>query len=383
VSDIVLPLSGVRVLDMATLTPGKYCSYLLADLGATVTRVERPIRAAADDTGPGDEDRVLNRNKRSIILDLKSAPGAEALAQLCAQSDVLIEANRPGVADRLGYGYRALSESNPALVYCALTAFGQTGPYRDRPAYDLILMGMSGVWHALLGGREPPAAPGLFLADAVTGLTAAFGVVTACLQATRTGKGAYLDLSMLEATAALLATSHGVARRQEGHGKQVAGPARIPGSTPGYRCYQAQDGAYVVLGAIRPASWSALRELVGADALGADPSATGHEGAGAIAALTHVFATAPAAAWVARLSALDIDCGQLVGPGEVHDDPQLRAREMVTSGVTGLGEAELSFLSSPLAPGFARAVTRPAPAPGQDTEAILQELGIGAQGAKS
>ena len=131
-----------------------------------------------------------------------------------------------------------------------------------------------------------------------------------------------------------------------------------------------------MLGAIRPASWRALCELIGEEGLGSSPNVLGLEGQVAIAAVSRAFASAPAADWVARLTALDIDCGQLLAPADVHDDPQLGERGMVVSGASEPGDCDLSFISSPLAPGFARAPVRTAPVPGQDTEAIMREIGI-------
>jgi crotonobetainyl-CoA:carnitine CoA-transferase CaiB-like acyl-CoA transferase len=366
-----LPLDGIEILDVGTLTPGKYCSYLLADLGASVIRIER----AVSDEPLSEEDVVLNRNKRSMVLDLRSADGREAMRRLADRCDVLLEANRPGVADRLGFGYDALKSTNPLLVYCSISAFGQDGPYRDRPAYDLIFMGMSGVWQAMLAGREPPPAPGLFLADAVTGLVAAFAIVTGVLQRERAGEGARIDLSMLESTFALLTPSHGLRRQTECTADAHIGPARVPGSSPSYRLYRAGDGQYIVLGAVRPASWRALCDLIGRPDLGDDPYPEAGRAAEAVSVLGEVFAQAPAQQWLDRLGSLDIDCGPYHSPAEACDDAQLRARGLLAQAVhPRMGT--ITRIGSPLATSFGGGERTEPPVIGEHTQEILREIGL-------
>ena len=368
----MLPLAGMEVLDIGTLTPGKYCSYLLGDLGASVIRVER-----AGASGPLlAEDKVLNRDKRSMVLDLRSAEGREALHRLAARADVLLEANRPGAAERLGFGYDHLRELNPQLVYCSISAFGKDGPYRDRPAYDLIFMGLSGVWSALLAGREPPPAPGVFLADAVSGLVAAFAIVTGILKRERAGTGTLIDLSMLESTFTLLAASHGLRALSPASDARF-GPVRSPGSSPSYRLYRAADGEHIVLGAVRPRSWRALCELVGRPDLGDTPYPSAERAPEVIAVLSEAFAAAPAAEWLTRLHALDIDCGPYNSPARAFDDAQLGARRILTrSEDPELGP--VAMVGSPLASTFGGAAGQAAPAIGEHTEEILRELGLSA-----
>jgi crotonobetainyl-CoA:carnitine CoA-transferase CaiB-like acyl-CoA transferase len=376
----MLPLDGVEILDVGTLTPGKYCTFLLADLGAAVIRIERP----ADTRQQSTEDIVLNRNKRSLVLDLRSAEGLAALHRLAERADVLLEAQRPGVAARLGFGYDELRVLNEKLVYCSISGFGQTGTYKDRPAYDLMFMGMSGVWRAMLGGHEPPAIPGLYLADAVTGLVAAFAIVTGLFKRERGGSGSYIDLSMLESTATLLTPSHGLLRQSTQSGENEssgtpAAPAPSPASAdlaaPGYRLYRAQDGNYIVLGAIRPAAWTALCALVRRPDLSGNPYPAGEQAHAMVTTLSETFATGTAQEWIERLTALGIDCSAFQQPADAHSHTALLERGMVaTSTHETLGS--ISRLGSPLAVSFGRPAEKESPVIGAHTAEILAEIGV-------
>lgn len=361
------PLAGFEILDVGTLTPGKYATYLLADLGASVIRIERPGTNGL----LSEEDAVLNRGKRSITLDLRSTEGLATLHALTKRADAVLEANRPGVADRRGFGYDAIAGINPRIVYCSLSAFGQDGPYRERPAYDLMFMGMTGVWSALLDGHEPPGVPGMYLADAVSGLATSFAIVTALLGRERTGLGKRIDLSMLDNTFALLATSHGQ-RAVDAQPKETKSSAD---SSPSYRLYLAGDGRYIVLGAIRNSSWDALCELIGRTDLAGDPRPKGARATEAIEALAAAFATAPAQTWLDQLNAADIDAGPYNSAKQAYDDAQLRARSMIaSSNESAQGQSER--MSSPLARSFGTAAHSNAPHVGEHTDEILGELDL-------
>jgi crotonobetainyl-CoA:carnitine CoA-transferase CaiB-like acyl-CoA transferase len=362
-----MPLAGIEVLDLGTLTPGKYCTFLLADLGANVLRVERP-RDRSERLS--DEDLVLNRGKRSLTLDLRDAAGRELFARLAERADVVIEGSRPGVAERLGVDHARLAERNPRLVYCSLSGFGQDGPNRLRPAYDLILMALSGALQATVGRRATPRPPGLYLADTCSGLMAAFAIAVALLARERDGEGRYLDLAMFDSIFSLLATSQGVWRAGDR-------PAEDAGS-PLYAVYQAADGRWVALAAIRPASCTALFEALGRPELARRAFSPGADEEIATF-LADAFASATAAEWSERLAALDVEIGEVRTPEEAFDDVQLASRRMVLD-VDHPQTGPLRQIGSPLRAG---AVTphdppRPAPAIGADSEVVLRELGLSA-----
>jgi alpha-methylacyl-CoA racemase len=362
-----LPLGGVEVLDVGTQTPGKYASLLLAELGAAVVRIERPARPEA--RGISAEDLHLNRGKRSIALDLRSDAGREVALRLAARADVLIESFRPGVAGRLGIGPSQLRARNPRLVYCSLSGFGQEGPYRDRPAYDLTLLGLSGVLDALFGTAAAPRPPGTYLADGISGLVSALAIAAALHGRERSGEGRHLDLAMLDSIFSLLSVSHG-ARRSTGE------IPTAPSRSPLYDCYETADGRFLTLAAIRPASGRALLEALGRPDLAEQAVSSGEAGEAVAAFLRDTFKGAPAHAWLERLAPLDLEIGPVHTPAEAFDDPQLRARAMVLD--TSHPEAgDHQQIGSALGTGATRAHTPlgPAPAAGADTEEVLRELG--------
>jgi crotonobetainyl-CoA:carnitine CoA-transferase CaiB-like acyl-CoA transferase len=363
------PLAGIEILDLGTLTPGKYCTFLLADLGAAVLRVERPPSR----TSPvSSEDLLLNRGKRSITLNLREASGRAVLQRLVERADVVIESNRPGVAERLGIGYASLREQNERLVYCSLSGFGQQGPDRLRPAYDLTFMGLSGALRALVGAEAAPFSPGLYLADAVSGLTAAFSISVALLERERSGEGQYLDLSMLDSIFSILSTSHGLRRAADVGGSEAAGD----GSSPLYAVYATASGGFLTLGAIRPGSCDALFAELGRPDL-AGPALRGLQGEEVAGFLEQTFRTASADEWVERLMPLDIEIGQVRSPEEAFDDPQLLLRRMLVD--TSHPEAgRLRQIGNPLRAAGADPgeIAAPAPALGAHTEEVLRELGF-------
>jgi alpha-methylacyl-CoA racemase len=366
------PLEGIGILDLATLTPGKYCTCLLADLGASVLRVERP---PGEPTPISAEDLVLNRGKRSLTLNLRSKDGRELLYRLVERNDVLIESNRPGVARRLGIDYESLGKRAERLIYCSLSGFGQDGPYSGRPGYDLIFVALSGALHALVGRRAPPFSPGLYLSDAVSGLTAAFAISVALLNRERSGEGAYLDLAMLDSIFSLLATSHGL---QRGSQTPSSGEAES-GSSPLYRVYETADGRHLALAAIRESSCRALFEALGRAELAAQARSQGEGAVRAGQFLERTFKTGTAAEWSERLAKLDVEIAPVVSPQEAFSDPQLAFRRMVLE--TAHPDAgALRSIGSPLraASGARDDAPRPAPAVGADSAEVMRELGLAA-----
>lgn len=243
-----LPLDGIRVIDFSRVLAGPLCSALLGDLGAEVIKIEPPTGDDYRAIGPfsGGESglfNAMNRNKQSVVIDLKRDEGRALAQALCAQADVVVENFRPGVAERLGIGYAQLSALHPALVYASVSGFGQTGPESHRPAYDIILQAMCGLMDATGSPDGAPTLVGDSISDVVSGLFASWGVLAALLARERTGKGTHVDVAMFDATLSLTAglvaryATNGVAPQRVGN--------RHASSAP-FGAYRAKDGYFVV-----------------------------------------------------------------------------------------------------------------------------------------
>jgi crotonobetainyl-CoA:carnitine CoA-transferase CaiB-like acyl-CoA transferase len=348
------------------MTPGKYCGFLLTGWGAEAVRVERPGQPAQVST----EDLLLNRGKRSIALNLRAPAGAEILLRLAERAEVLMESYRPGVAARLGIDYDAVRRVNEGIVYCSLSGFGQDGPDRLRPAFDLAFQAASGLSHVLAAADAAPVPGRTYLADAVSGLMAAFAIAAALRQREATGQGTQIDLSMLERVFPLLAVSHGSIGEQ---GLRAGAETEPWSRRPAYDIYQAGDGRYLALSAAREVSCRALFEHLGRPDLAAQALLAGVEGREAAEFLATAFIAKPALAWVEELSALDIEIARVNTPEEAFDEPQLIARGMVVES----RHPELGRLRQIGVPAAGTGDAPPAPAPriGNDTETILRELG--------
>ena len=247
-----MKLEGLRVLDLTLFLPGPYLTLALADHGAEVIKIEPP--GEGDPTrhlGPKDGPstvyfRNLNRGKKSVVMDLKDPQEREALLRLAESADVFVESFRPGVVDRLGVGYGQVSARNPRIVYCSISAFGQQGPYRDRPAHDLAVEALSGVLSMTLGEDGRPTIPGLPLADLLAALNGLAGVLMALLARQRTGKGDYVDIAMHDAMFAGLANILGPTFAE--NRQPVARHERTTGGSAFYRLYETADGRHLALG---------------------------------------------------------------------------------------------------------------------------------------
>ncbi len=348
-------LAGVRVLDLTRLLPGPFCSLLLADFGADVIKVE--------DLGAGDYARAdpaafaaINRGKRSVRLDLKSGGGREAFLALVRGSQVVLESFRPGVMDRLGVGWERLRQENPALVYCAITGYGQDGPLRDRAGHDLNYLARAGLLGLSGEADGPPVQSAGQIADVGGGaLTAAFGI----LAALRSGEGQLVDVSM--ADGALSWLSMLAPQPSATRGSLVLG-----GGILCYRPYRCADG-YVALGALEPKFFAAFCSGVGREDLLAhqfDPP-----GSDAHAEVAAIFLKRTRAEWEAFNAVHDCCLEPVQDWAEALADPHFAAREMVLDGALGT-PVKLSAT-----PGD---VSRAAPGPGEHTDEVLAEAGYDA-----
>jgi alpha-methylacyl-CoA racemase len=345
-------LSGIRVLDLTRLLPGAFCTMLLADQGADVIKVEEP--------GSGDYMRwtpplvdgqsalfdAINRNKRSIELDLKTERGRDALLRLVETADVLVEGNRPGVMDRLGLGWEVLHERNRKLVMCSITGYGEDGPFASRAGHDLNYMAIAGAL-GLNGERDGPPVPLSVQAADIGGggLHPAVEILAALVSVQRGGAGRRIDVAMTDGAVRWLALAF--AAREQGE-RVTRGDQRLAGRYPCYRVYECADGRYYSVAALEPKFWSALCAAIHRpDLIDAHLS----EDAGAHRSMEEVFRSRTRDEWEEILAAVDACCEPVLDLDEVAQHPQVIARGL-----------------------FRR--TGRAPRLGEHTEEVLREIGL-------
>ena len=262
-------LQGVKVLDLTRLLPGPFLTMILADLGADVVKVEEPRRGdymrdfPPRGEGPSGRYTAVNRNKRSVTMDLKDDHERERFLRMAARADVVVESFRPGVMDRLGVGYEALRERNGRIVLCSISGYGQTGPYRDRAGHDINYLALAGV--LAMSGQDPdgpPALAGVQIADLGGGaLWGALGILAALVDRDRTGRGAHLDISMTEGALALLASEFGIV--DAGPSPPTRGTGLLNGGAARYGVYETRDGGYLSVGALEPQFLARLAAATG------------------------------------------------------------------------------------------------------------------------
>ncbi|RMH44416.1 MAG: CoA transferase [Deltaproteobacteria bacterium] len=325
------PLEGVRVLDLTRLLPGPFLTMVLADMGADVVKVEAPNvgdymrQMPPSRDGLGGGFLAVNRNKRSLVLDLKTDAGRDALLRMAERADVLVETFRPGVLDRLGVGYDALRARNRGLVMCSISGYGQTGPYRDRAGHDLNYIALAGVL-AMGGARGgAPALPGVQIADLAGGaLWGAVATLGALVERQRTGEGAHLDISMCEGALALLA--HAFGQMDAGGAVPTRGEAPLNGGLACYGVYRTRDGKYLAVGALEPKFWLALNSAIGRKADVSEVIAPPDRQAAIRAELQAIFEQHTRDEWMERLAAVDCCCEPVLELDEVRAHPLHAAR---------------------------------------------------------
>ncbi len=376
-------LSGVRVLDLSRLLPGGFCSLLLADFGAEVLKVEDtgmgdyirwapPYHEGAEDSAKSALFLSLNRGKRSIRIDLKDERGREVLLRLAREYDVLLESFRPGVLDRLGVGYERLREENPALVFCAITGYGQDGPYSDRSGHDMNYLGLVGLLGLTGEDGGPPIQSAGQIADLGGGaLMAAFGIMAALRERDRSGQGQLVDISMADGALSWLAM---VAARHFADGQVPRrGGLDLAGAYACYRPYPCSDG-WVTLGALEPKFWQAWCRGVERDDLierQFDPP-----GSPAHAEVERIFMERTREQWQQFASEVDCCLEPVLDLDEALESELVRAREMVVEVDQPGAEAPVRLLGSPVKMSRTPAdPARPGPALGEHTAAVLAELG--------
>ena len=370
-----LPLAGLRVLDLTRLLPGPLASMHLADLGADVIKIE--------DTGAGDYARsagavhgnisyfqLVNRNKRSLRLDLKQAAGIEAFMRLAATADVILEGFRPGVVDKLGIGYAAVSSINPRITYCSITGYGQDGPYRERAGHDLNYLGYCGLLDQIGVAGGAPTVPNFQIGDLLGGsLTALVGLLAGVVDARASGRGRYVDVSMTDAVFAhtlfpLLAVL--------GLGQVLPrGEDVLSGGMPSYGVYATGDGRHFAVSAMETKFWQLFCDTIDRADLKPFAFATGSEGQRIRRELETVFAQHSFAEWTMIFERVDCCVTPVLRFEESLENAQLLARGMIVE-VEGIKQFAPPFRISE-SPFAARL---PAPAAGEHSEEILLQAGF-------
>ncbi len=377
----MLALSGIRLVAFEQVLAGPFCTGILADMGAEVIKIERP--------GTGDVIRHwdsavrglssgyvwLNRNKRSLSLDVKKERGREVIQRLVRKADVFFENYAPGVAERVGLGYEKLDAINPRLIYCSISGYGQDGPYRDVKAYDLLIQGEGGII-ATTGYPDKPAKAGLPIADIAAGMYAALSIVLALYQREKSGKGQYVDISMLESILSWLGyfPHHFWHRGEEPERMGM----RHHYVTP-YGPYLARDGQYVNLAVASAQDWEIFcGKVIERPDLSRDPRFATVEARRENRALLEetiekIFLERDHGEWLERLKKAQLPYGEVRGIAQVLAHPQVAARRLIREVESPVGAVPV--IGSPLRLSDSPARYDRIPDLGEDTEAILHEVG--------
>ncbi|CAM5216102.1 hypothetical protein ARD30_02775 [Bosea thiooxidans] len=372
----MLPLDDLLVLDFSTLLPGPLASLFLSEAGARVIKIERPggedMRGFPPRFGETAAPfAVLNRGKESVEIDLKAADALARLSPLIAQADILIEQFRPGVMERLGFGYEALKVLNPRLIYCSISGYGQSGPRAQEAGHDINYQALGGLLGQSLERGEPPPLPPPLVADIAGGtMPAVLNILLALLQRGRSGEGCHLDIAMADAMPTF--AWYGLAQGQVTGSFPDGGEGLLTGQSPRYGLYATADGWFLAVGALEPKFWQGFCDGIGLDAAlrddRRDPEATR-------AGIARIVASESAGHWRAVLEPLDCCCTVVRTLEEAVSDPQMTARGLLDAQVEEPGGRRLVSTPLPLAPLFREraAALRKVAASGADTRKVLGE----------
>jgi crotonobetainyl-CoA:carnitine CoA-transferase CaiB-like acyl-CoA transferase len=379
------PLEGIKVVELAQIMAGPTCGMLLADMGADVIKVEK--LPGGDDTRSytepsiGSESAafmVLNRNKRGIAVNLKAPGGLEVVKRLLADADVVTENYRKGTLEKLGLGYDVLQALNPRLVYCAISGYGRTGPYADKPGFDLILQGFAGIMSITGEPGRPPVKAGTSIADINAGILAALGIVSALQARERTGRGQMVETSLMEAALQQMYWQAAI-HFATGVNSGPSGSAHI--LTAPYQAFPTKDG-WINIGGANQSNWERIARAIGRPELIEDPRfRTNGDRMRNLDALVPLVSertrTRTSREWTSELEAAGVPVGPINKIGDVLQDPQVKAREMVVEvehshvGRTKAIGLPIKFSETP------GAVSRGAPVLGEHTDEVLASLGYG------
>jgi crotonobetainyl-CoA:carnitine CoA-transferase CaiB-like acyl-CoA transferase len=384
------PLEGIQVLELVRVAPGAFCTMMLADMGAEVLKIETPpadLRADeaehAGDAARGAVFSFVNRNKRSMAINLKHADGQKLLHQLAATADVVVEGFRPGVMARLGGDYATLGRLNPRLIYCSLSGFGQDGPYCNLPAHDINYLALGGVLNLIGAPDRPPAIPLNIVADyAGASMHGVIGILLALMARQRTGRGQLVDVSYLDTTVSLLAATP-VGRDFFLHGSTCSrGEGELGGSYPYYTTYETADGKLLSVGCTEPWLWQNFCKAIGREDLSGLALRSEHFASVADSAairtkqeIQEILRRQTRDEWVAFFKDKNVCVGPVYTVTEMFHDPQVQARQMVVDiDHPRYGKVRQAGIAIKLSdtPGSIRRV---GPVVGEHTEEVLKTLG--------
>ena len=388
----MLALEGVKMLDLSYQGPGPFCTMILGDLGAEITRIGPPAAAGARQVAREVGTReaaysASNRNKKSILLNLRSEEGRSIFQQLAKEMDVIVEGFRPGVAQRLGVDYETISKINPRIIYCSITGYGQDGPYRDLPGHDLNYISFAGALNYIGEADRKPVIPLNLIADyGAGGMSAVIGILSALNARNNTGRGQYVDISLTDTVISLMAQvlldpyfMTGVAPKR---GEHVLG-----GAYPYYNIYQTKDGKYITFGSLEPWLWESLCKEIGKEEFIPYnmtrmrlPGQTEDKKWEEISSyMTQLFLTKTSDEWFEQMKTKNIPIGKVLSLDEVFNDPQVLHRQMVmelehpTKGKVKQVGIGIKLSDTPCK------FSSFAPLTGEDTDEVLKGLGYSEQ----
>ncbi len=377
------PLEGTRILDVSRVLTGPFCTMILGDLGAEVIKIE--TTSGGDDTrqwGPpfiaGESAYFLsiNRNKKSLTLDLNSNEGRSIFYDLATKCDVMIENFRPGVTEKLQIDYPTISKKNPNLIYCSITSFGPSGPYKDWPAYDIVIQGMGGLMGITGEPDRPPVRIGVAISDLGAGLYAAIAILAAIASRQRTGRGQLVDVSLLDSTVSLMTymASYFFATGQSPKRMGSAHPTIVP-----YQCFKTKDGEFITIAIGNDKLFRTFSKTIGLENLADDPKFSSNAQRIAnrrelIPLLERIFQQRTREEWLHILTEAKLPAGPVYSIAEIFSDPQIKQREMqvnITHPKAGkVGQIGIPMKFSETAP----EIRDPPPLLGQHTDEILRTL---------
>ncbi len=375
-----LPLAGLRVLDLTRVLAGPMCTMLLGDMGAEIIKIEDP--AHGDDTrgwaplvgGWSTYFLSVNRNKKSVAIDLKSVEGRALLEDLIKTADVLVENFRPGTLERLGFGPERARSINERLIYCSISGYGATGPRRDLPGYDMVIQGESGLMDVTGFAETGPTKVGVAITDCIAALYAVQGILLAHISRSQTGKGQFLDLALLDSAFSVLGLPAGIVAATG------SSPGRLGNEHPSlapYAPFPARDGQ-VIVAVANPRLWSRFCAAIGAENLEHDPRFATNDArlsnrAMLNEAIRTLFADETVESLIGRLSAAGVPCGRVRSMEEVLDDLQLAARGMFIDIPTSEGNVKMPGNPIKLS-GIAPLASAAPPALGEHTDEIRNQV---------